>query len=897
MAITAAEAFRDYETDGVPSSGSHKIKKNDMRNWGAWVEGLINAFTANGGLIFSSKATLDASLAYAANTMAWVIGDATVANNGVYGKVGASGVGSWTRRADLPFSFIIASDVGAGTANAIQATTSIPVSSSALVWTNIFEANTASPVTISFNGGSALTIKTNTNNDVVAGGLVAGMIVLGIVSGSAFRLLNDQVSSAIVAAAEAAQAAAEAAKADAEAAAQDAANNSYDFVRNFNKNGTTSDDANFTTLESLVSGRVIDLQGRKYKVSAKKTGNRYVNGYFVIDNADDAATILYPAKDTLVPLGAPINLMPNERYIGWPQGGPAYYEPTGELLVKMNSGSGHEDTSQYVLTRRSGDGGASFKDYPKALFQRSDGKREMSMAVDNVDGQWLMSTFLQTVGGAVEELKLYGKRANEYRQWGGSSPHPQLRITTTNGSPTIVVYDANHGVKPGDRVRFEQASGTVGGLSISGVFTVLEGGETNFSVTAGSNATSTADQNIDVNVTFIEDDWAEITFSGVSLGSAIVAASALGHTMPTQVSGIAGRRNTAGDIFVTIHGGGVSGPCLVGINNIFRTGAPRAVASVARIGGLTEGLEASIDIDHATGDMFGAIRTEGGYPYRRWYLPFGSAAGSAVTAAGPASPFGAASPIGIRKVPGKNAVYGIMSGSRLPATVDADPIVGLYLLYMTWDDFKNPSSAGFDHIHLQDLHYTDYLVQDRNANGVPGIYVADGGEVLGVLWSDQFGTGTKNEGGQPSTFLQRLYIGTDAVLHSGSSPDISGWFGDTPVLAYWPPEDVTNLSGHFNTDGSLVKRTFRRGLRLAGSTSGTGVYLLTFQDADGTAVNLGHTNYYVVATTYAGAHYCAVWNQTNTGFEVRTYDAAGAAVNRQFMVDVRIDNEWSDNRD
>lgn len=134
-------------------------------------------------------------------------------------KNGASGAGSWTRVSDLPFSFIIASDAGAGTPNAIQAATSIPVSSSALVWLNIFEANTASPVTVSFNGGSVLTIKTNSGNDVAAGGLVAGMIVMGIVSGSTFRLVSDQASAAIVAAAEAAQAAAEAAQAAAEAAA------------------------------------------------------------------------------------------------------------------------------------------------------------------------------------------------------------------------------------------------------------------------------------------------------------------------------------------------------------------------------------------------------------------------------------------------------------------------------------------------------------------------------------------------------------------------------------------------------------------------------------------------------------------------------------------------------
>ncbi|MBD9569025.1 hypothetical protein [Ensifer sp. ENS08] len=219
---TAATVFRDYETDGVPSSGAKKPKKSEIRQLLGGYEAIINAFLSNGGLIFASKASLDASLNYAANTMAWVLGDATVANNGIYRKIGGSGTGSWTRVSDLPFSFIIASDAGAGTANAIQATTSIPVLSSALVWTNIFEANTASPVTISFNGGSALTIKTNTGNNVAAGGLVAGMIVLGIVSGSTFRLFNDQVSSAIVAAAEAAQAAAEAAQAAAEDAAADA---------------------------------------------------------------------------------------------------------------------------------------------------------------------------------------------------------------------------------------------------------------------------------------------------------------------------------------------------------------------------------------------------------------------------------------------------------------------------------------------------------------------------------------------------------------------------------------------------------------------------------------------------------------------------------------------------
>jgi len=185
--------------------------KSEIRALLTQYENIIGAFTANGGLLFTLKSNMDAVLTHPPATMAWVIGDPVVGNNGVYQKLGASGTGSWVRRADLPYSFIIASDAGAGTPNAIQATTSIPISGSALIWMNVVEANTASPVTVSFNGDAPLLIQTNIGNNVVAGGLAAGMIVLGIVSGSTFRLVSDQASAAIVAAAEAAADRAEAA--------------------------------------------------------------------------------------------------------------------------------------------------------------------------------------------------------------------------------------------------------------------------------------------------------------------------------------------------------------------------------------------------------------------------------------------------------------------------------------------------------------------------------------------------------------------------------------------------------------------------------------------------------------------------------------------------------------
>ncbi|TPN26635.1 right-handed parallel beta-helix repeat-containing protein [Mesorhizobium sp. B2-3-3] len=204
------ELMNTIMADGPSPNPSQPIKAQ-MRAWGTWVEGIITAFTSNGGLIYDTKAHMDADLLHAANSMAWVLGDATLANNVIYRKLGASGAGSWTRIADLPYSYIKATDAGAGTPNAIVATSSIPLPAAdagALIAVNVFKANTGSPVTVAFNGGAALTVKTSSGNDVVAGGLMAGMVVAGYKSGTTFRLISDQASAAIQAASEAAAAAA-----------------------------------------------------------------------------------------------------------------------------------------------------------------------------------------------------------------------------------------------------------------------------------------------------------------------------------------------------------------------------------------------------------------------------------------------------------------------------------------------------------------------------------------------------------------------------------------------------------------------------------------------------------------------------------------------------------------
>jgi hypothetical protein len=205
MAQNASQVYRDFVVDGVPSSGPHKPSKPEIRSLLTGYERLLGAGSTGAGSV--AKATrndLYSDLSIGANIMAWVYADLVVEYNAIYRKIGAAGTGSWEMILPLPYSFIVALNDGTGDENAIHAVTEIPVSDAALIILAIAADNTASPVTVSFNGGAPLPIKSNTGNDIVAGGLVEGMQVLGVATNTEFRILNDQVSTAIIAQAESA---------------------------------------------------------------------------------------------------------------------------------------------------------------------------------------------------------------------------------------------------------------------------------------------------------------------------------------------------------------------------------------------------------------------------------------------------------------------------------------------------------------------------------------------------------------------------------------------------------------------------------------------------------------------------------------------------------------------
>jgi hypothetical protein len=185
-----------------PASNPYQPDKSQIRALLTSYEDVMSAFTTAGGLIYSTRAEMNFDLAHSSYAMAWVIADPATGNNGIYKKIGDSGSGAWVRVGELPYSFLKADIVG-GTANNIAVTTLIPISDLILAVFTLNLTTTATPIYVSFNGGASLRIRTNTGFDPDVGALRADMTLAGFKSGGDFRLLTDNMASALLSALEA----------------------------------------------------------------------------------------------------------------------------------------------------------------------------------------------------------------------------------------------------------------------------------------------------------------------------------------------------------------------------------------------------------------------------------------------------------------------------------------------------------------------------------------------------------------------------------------------------------------------------------------------------------------------------------------------------------------------
>lgn len=212
----AVDVFAPTTAAGQPRGAD----MGDAMVWGTEIERIVDGSLFNGGLIYDTKSSLKGDLAHDANASAWVVADG--ANNGIYRKIGASGTGSWTKIAELPYSVIYAQNAGTGTADAVEAISTVPISTiphAQLISVPFTAANT-SAMTLSINGETPRPLVTNVGAAIPAGYVQAGMAALVQIDGDGnYRLFSYGDASAIQAAAEAAQLAAEDAADRAESAA------------------------------------------------------------------------------------------------------------------------------------------------------------------------------------------------------------------------------------------------------------------------------------------------------------------------------------------------------------------------------------------------------------------------------------------------------------------------------------------------------------------------------------------------------------------------------------------------------------------------------------------------------------------------------------------------------
>lgn len=260
------------------SNNAVSVANSEASVWATEIESavdlatFISAGASTGAIVKDSLSGLNSDLAHDASSMAWVVGDSTLGNDGIYQKQGASGSGSWTRIADLPYSIIQLYNADAGTANAIQATSSLNIPSSAygaLLVLNITASNTGA-VTLSVNGETAKPIVTNTNQAITSGYLVAGMAAICVDDGASFRLFSYGDATAVQAAAEAAQTAAENARDDAIDARNDAiiAHPLSPFASLADMLSDTDMGYGQSDVRTVIEGQPINANGFMYVVAA-----------------------------------------------------------------------------------------------------------------------------------------------------------------------------------------------------------------------------------------------------------------------------------------------------------------------------------------------------------------------------------------------------------------------------------------------------------------------------------------------------------------------------------------------------------------------------------------------------------------------------------------------------
>lgn len=192
--LSPAIVYRRYVTDGVPDSGAHEPKKDEIVQL---LNGLFG--TSRGGwVVVRSRSELLSVVPEDETDGGVVLNDPNTAFNGYYQRE----AGVWVRERGFPDTFAELVVVG-GSANAILANTSVGVSPADVSVFFIEPTLTnAGPVTLSVDGAAPKPVKGVAGDDLTSGLLQGGRMVLLTERSAEFRLLSDpNVDGAVAAAA------------------------------------------------------------------------------------------------------------------------------------------------------------------------------------------------------------------------------------------------------------------------------------------------------------------------------------------------------------------------------------------------------------------------------------------------------------------------------------------------------------------------------------------------------------------------------------------------------------------------------------------------------------------------------------------------------------------------
>lgn len=509
--------------------------------------------------------------------------------------------------------------------------------------------------------------------------------------------------------------------------------------------GVTDDTEALTTLESKLSGRVINLMGLSVKVDKLPTKNKYINGKFLVDG------IYYPTDDYYdrrISLVSP----DNGNYNAWPQDTAHTYR--GALFSFYTTDVGHNSDEAHPVLAISTDGGNTFPFQQHLGVDKTFGQMVASAGVTDAGCQLaVMRQGKGTDYAANKTYRLLARRLFEYIAF--ATDTRTLQVSTTSGfSQVVFTFSFPHGLTAGDTLTFEYTGNSVGGITVDGEFivdqfvsaTVVKATKTNGATAATSTASG---QVTDGGLRFNEyAKFRELKVGGVPFGTALKNLSGV-STNPAMAHSMC---IVDDDVYLCIHGGGYQGTYIVKISNVSQESRSVSMKQITTYG--TEGTLA-----HLGGRVFiGGIRTESiGYPARFFLY---DEAKNWVHAND--TRFGKnrflKSPLPVRVV-GDYVVF-CFSENRATRPLTTERFVGkvpIYIAYARKDDLLKDRNTFEDKLvyeKVSDAFYANTSIGDGSGAGVPSLTAI--GSNLFLFYSSEHPAVIADRDGYPNVYCCRL---------------------------------------------------------------------------------------------------------------------------------------------